>query len=123
MDEYKDDRFEIKLEGGIVYVIFKKEFLDFDFVNDIINKRLEITQNEIYPMFSDFRVVKSGSREARQRMAGKDAGIGVNAVAIYVNSQVHKVIYNFFNSIYKAPAPARLFTDKNKALKWLENYK
>ena len=123
MNEYKDERFHIKLDDGIVYVIFHKAYIDYNFVNDLILRRLEITKDIAYPMFSDFRAAKSGPREARQRMAEKDAGIGVKAVAILINSNVQRVIYNFFNNIYRAPAPARLFTSKEKALKWLQQYK
>lgn len=120
---YVDDRFSIQLKDGIVYFTFNKEYIDFVLVDDAVNKRIELTGGKPYPIFSDFRLVKNGSREARERMAAKDAGIGVTAVAVLINSKVHKTIYNFFHSIYKAPAPAKLFTDKEKALKWLEQFK
>ena len=123
MDSYKDDRFEITLKEGIVHIIFKKEYVDYDFVNDGILRRNEITKGHTYPLFSDFRIVKSGTREARERFAAPDGGIGVSAVAVLINSKIHKIMYNFFNSIYKAPAPAKLFTDPQKVLKWLEQYK
>jgi len=123
MNEYIDDNFNIKLEDGIVYIAFLKEFYNYDQIDLGIKKRLEIVGDNSYPMFSDFRKVKSGTREARQRFSEKDAGIGVKAVAVYINSKVQKIMFNFFNSIYKAPAPTRIFTDKEKALKWLEQYK
>lgn len=69
---------------------------------------MEITQNKPYPMFSDI------TREARERMARKDAGKGVIAIAILINSSVQRMIYIFFNSIYKAPAPAQLLLIKKK---------
>ncbi len=121
--EYNSDRFSILLKNGIVYFTFLDEKVDFSLVNDGIIKRLELTKGRTYPLFSDFRAVRRGSREARERMAAKDGGIGVSAVAVLVNSKVHRVIYNFFHSIYKAPAPAKLFTDKEKALAWLEQFK
>jgi len=123
MTENSEDRFSFKIEDGIVHAVFYKEFVDYDYVDAGVKARLELTGEKSYPMFSDFRKVKSSTREARERMAAKDAGIGVSAVAILVNSKIQRVIYNFFNSIYKSPAPARLFTDREKALKWLEQYK
>jgi len=122
-NEYTDERFSIQIKDGVVHVVFLKDYIDYDFVNDLINTRIQITGDKTYPMFSDFRKVKSGPREARERMAAKDGGYGVSAVAILINSKIHKIIYNFFHSIYKAPAPAKLFTDKDKALKWLEQFK
>lgn len=123
MNEYLDDNIHIKLEDNIIYVVFLKEFYEFEAVDVAIKKKLEIIGDGTYPMFSDFRKVKSGTREARQRFSDKDAGTGVKAVAIFINSKIQKIIYNFFNSIYKAPAPTRIFTDKEKALKWLEQFK
>ncbi len=121
--EYSDSRFSVKLENGIMHISYKQEFVDYDYVNDLINKRLEISGKKSYPMLSDFRIVKNGSRDARQRFAEKDAGEGVDVVAIVVKSKVQKMMYEFFNMIYKAPAPAKLFTDKEQALKWLEKQK
>ncbi len=123
MKEYKDSRFSMKIEDGILHAIFNEEFVDYSLVNDGINKRIELTQGTSYPMLSDFRKVKSGTRQARERMSAKDAGIGISAVAILIESGVQRVIYNFFHSIYKAPAPARLFTNRDKALEWLQQYK
>ena len=123
MEEFTNSRFGIKIENGIVHVVFNKEHVDYSLVNEGIIKRLELTKEKSYPMFSDIRMVKSSTREARERMGAKDAGVGINAVAILISSKIQKITYNFFNSIYKAPAPTKLFTDKDKALKWLEQFK
>lgn len=123
MNEYLDENFHIKLEDGIVKIIWLKEYYDYPTVDLGIKKRIEISGGHDGPMFSDFRKVKSGSREARERLAGKDAGTNVTAVAVLVSTEVHKVLFSFFNSIYKAPAPTKIFTSEEKALKWLEKYK
>jgi hypothetical protein len=123
ISEYRDERFSVQIIDGCVYIVYLKEYVDYDYVNDLINARLKLIGNQTLPIFSDFRKVKKGTREARERMAGSDAGIGVSAVAVYIDSAVHKIIFSFFNSIYKAPAPTKLFTNKEKALEWLEQYK
>lgn len=123
MTEYIDHRFSMKIEDGILYAVFNEEHVDYSLVNDGVTIKKELMKEKSYPMFSDFRKVKSGTRQARERMAAKDAGKGVKAVAVLINSKVHRTIYNFFHSIYKAPAPAKLFTDRDKAIKWLEQYK
>jgi hypothetical protein len=121
--ENPKERFHIELNDGVVFITYLREIIDYEFVDDLINARLKLIGERTFPIYADFRMVKRGSREARERMSAKDAGIGVSAVAILINSQVHKTIYNFFHSIYKAPAPAKLFTNKEKALKWLEQFK
>lgn len=123
MNEYIDERFSFKLENGIIFCEWLKEHIDYKYVDEGIKIRLDITKDSDVLMLSDITKVKSGTREARQRMSEKDAGKGVKAVAVLVNSKVQKILYNFFNNIYKAPAPTKLFTNKAEAIKWLEKFK
>lgn len=123
MKEFIDDRFSIRLDDGIVFVEWFYDYITYDFVDAGIRLRKEITEGKEYPMLSDIRRIKSGSREARQRLSDKDAGEGISAVAVLVKSKTHRILYNFFTSIYKDPAPTRLFTDEAEALKWLQQYK
>lgn len=123
MKEFRDDRFSIRLVDGIVYVEWFYEYITYEFVDAGIKLRKEITEGKSYPMLSDIRKIKSGSREARQRLSDHDAGEGITAVAVLVNSKTHRILYNFFTSIYKDPAPTRLFTDEEEAFKWLSQYK
>jgi len=111
------------IEDGIVYVTFTYEHYTEQMIDSAIKQRLTITIDKEYPMFADIRKIKGGTREARQRLAQKDAAIGTKAVAIYANSKVQEVMYNFFNAIYKAPSPAKMFTNKEKAIKWLQQFK
>ncbi len=123
MINYQDENFKIELKNGILHVEWLKETYDFESIDYIIKKRIEIIGDQSFPIFTDLRLLKGGSRQARERLAGKDAGIGVSAVAVLVSTRVQKTMYNFFNAIYKAPVQARVFTDKEKALQWLEKYK
>lgn len=123
MESYVDEEFSIKIEDGIVFIEFFLDHGDFDFAEKGIKKRIEITAGRKFPMVSDMRKMKTTTREGRQRMAQPDAGEGVTAVAIIVNSKVQQVIYNLFAAIYKAPAPARVFTNKEEAIAWVTQFK
>lgn len=123
MKEFVDDRFSIRLIDGIVYVVWYSQYITYEIVDEGIKIRKDITSGEMYPMVSDIRRVKSGSRDARQRLSDKDAGEGITAVAVIIQSKTHRILYNFFTSIYKDPSPTRLFTDEAEALKWLQQYK
>ncbi len=114
---------EAFIENGIIYVTFTHEYYTEEMVDTAIKHRLYITQDKSYPMFADMTKVKGGARAARQRLAQKDAGEGTKAVAILNNSKVQEVFYNFFNAVYKAPAPAKMFTNKEKAIEWLQQFK
>lgn len=123
MINYQDENFKIELINGILHVEWLKESYDYETIDFIIKKRIELLEGRSYPIFTDLRILKAGSRQARERLAGKDAGVGVSAVAVLVSTRVQKTMYNFFNAIYKAPVQARVFTSKDKALQWLEKYK
>lgn len=123
MKEFTDDRFSIRLEDGIVFVTWFYDYITYEFVDAGIRIRKELTDGKSYPMLSDIRLIKSGSREARQRLSDRDAGEGITAVAVLVKSKTHRILYNFFTSIYKDPSPTKLFTDESEALKWLSQFK
>jgi hypothetical protein len=121
-EDFTEERFSITFENNILYFTIHKELVDYSLVNDAINKRHELTKGEKVLILSDFQKVKQGTREARERLAAPDAGEGVIAVAVLIKSKVQKVMYNFFQSIYKAPNPSKLFTDRQKALEWLSKF-
>ena len=119
----KEKYYDIWIEDGIVHIIYLYEQFTEEMVDSLIKQRLELTKDKSYPMFSDIRKTKSFTREARQRFAQKDAGYGTMVVAILINSKIQEIIYNFFSTVYKAPSPAKMFTDKEKSLKWLKQFK
>ena len=123
MEETRTNYSDIWIEDGIVYTVLNYENFTEEMVESGIKQRLAITKDNWYPIFADVRKIKNFSREARQRLAQKDAAYGSAAVAIVTNSKVQEVLYNFFNVIYKAPAPTKMFTDPDKAIEWLKQYK
>lgn len=123
MEENLENSFDIWIEDGIVFIISNCENYAEKMVETSIKQRLALTKDKSYPMLGDVRKVKNFTREARQRLAQKDAAFGTTAVAILINSKVQEVLYNFFNAVYKAPAPAKMFTNKEKAIEWLQQFK
>ena len=123
MESYIDEDFSIKIEDGIVFIVFLREHADFDFVDKGVKKRIEMTEGKPYPIITDMRKIKSASREARIRISEPDAGVGCPAVAVIVNSKLQKVMYNLYNAIFRAPSPCRLFTERKDAIEWVQQFK
>jgi len=121
--QYKNEKIEIELKNGIVFFTVLIDILDIEIVKEAIQTRHNMSNGKNYPIFADIRKLNSVSREARQQLASKDAGEFVSAVAMLTNSKVQLIMFNFFNLIYKAPSPTKLFTNKEEALQWLEKYK
>ncbi|NTW31409.1 MAG: STAS/SEC14 domain-containing protein [Bacteroidetes bacterium] len=123
MENYEELVDDMWIEDEILYITCKHEHNTEQIVEANIKHRLAITKGKSYLIFADTRKIKSYTREARQRLAQKDAGFGTIAAALYTDSVIHEIIFNFFNVIYKAPAPSKTFTDREKALKWLKQFK
>lgn len=119
---YKDDKLCFYWHDGILMCDWFVENADKEFVDFGIKKRLEITGNKPCVMITDISSLKSSTREARQRMAEKDGAIGMIAVGVVLRSKVQTVIYKFFNAIYKQPAPAKIFSNKEDAIKWCKQF-
>jgi len=121
MEEFRDERLAFYWHEGILMCDWFIEEADFELTDFGVKIRKEMSGNKKVVMLSDIRKLKYVSRDGRQRMAAKDAGEGVIAVAIVMNSKIQATLYNFFSFIYKSPSPAKLFTDKEEAIKWCKN--
>lgn len=121
MEEFRDERLAFYWHEGILMCDWFIEEADFELIDFGVKIRKEMSGNKKVVMLSDIRKLKYVSREGRQRLAAKDAGEGVIAVAIVMNSKIQATLYNFFSFIYKSPLPAMLFTDKEEAIKWCKN--
>ncbi len=120
MENFNEKYAEIWIEDGIVNVVFTHEHYTKPMIDAAIKYRKEITKDKTYPMLSDIRKIKSSTREARQRLIAKDSIYGTNFVAILINSNFQKIMYNLFKAIFHAPTLAQLFTNKEEAVKWLK---
>lgn len=86
------------------------------------NERIKFADGESYPCLFDITTVKKITAEARNYLANEGNEL-VLASAILINSPITKMIGNFFIAVNKPKNPTRLFTNKEEALKWLEQFK
>lgn len=117
---------EIYLENGIVFGIYKGDlFIDLGAAKQVVTDRKLASNNEAKPMFVDATSVKGVSKEARDYFGSQEGSELLTASALYTNSKLSAFLANFLIKVnlHKSSVPVRLFTDKEKAIKWLENYK
>ena len=70
----------------------------------------------------DMTAVTEISKEARDYFANKRTASIQRATALLVSSPVSRTIGNFFMGLNKPISPTRLFTDPNKAIRWLHTF-
>ena len=70
----------------------------------------------------DMTAVSEISKEARDYFANERTASIQRATALLIGSPVSRVIGNFFMGLNKPISPTRLFTDPQKAIKWLHTF-
>lgn len=121
--KFKNNNIEMWLEDGIFHVVVLTDSFSLDVAEQCVRERMRITQGKSYPMLSDSRNVSNFDKEARSFLSLDVHVLYLTAGAILIESQLQKVLGNFFLHINKPSVPARLFTDREKALAWLEDFK
>ncbi len=70
----------------------------------------------------DMTTVNEISKEARDYFANERTASIQRATALLIGSPVSRVIGNFFMGLNKPISPTRLFTDPQKAIRWLHTF-
>ena len=125
MGEALQKTYNIYKENGIVHCLYQEGvIMDLDFIIEAIDARISAAGGIPCPIFIDGRGVKYYTLEARKYGASEKASKDATSYAILINSNITKTIVNWSVKYYPPKgAPVRMFTDKDKALQWLEQFK
>lgn len=119
----ENNDFVMLLEDGIFSVSFKRSIkIDYDLAWQLIEARKQLLPHDPCLIILDGNGVTNVSKEARDLFASEEAIEGILAGAFIVNSPLNMVLGNFFIKISKPQRPARLFTNKTDAMKWLRTF-
>ncbi len=115
-----------EVKDGILYALFTPGVkIDLPAAKYVLSKRLEVTIDNSYPILVDSTGVKSFTKEARDYLSSAEGRIGVKATAILISGYLSSTIANFFLKVTvgKPVIPTKIFSNKVKALAWLQQYK
>ncbi len=116
------DYLELFVKDDVLYCIYKDiEMLDYNIAQICVQDRLNFIGNRSYPSLFDITKVKHSSKEARDYMAN-EGNVGVMASAMLVGSPMLKMAANFYITVNKPKNPSRLFTDRQDAVRWLQQF-
>jgi hypothetical protein len=111
-------------ENGIVVAVANAH--DVHTLNDAQENVRVITQlveDTPKPLLIDMSKVKSMSRDARMFYAGPEPPKVITAVAMVTNSNIGKLVANFFISLTTQSLPTKMFTEFDAAKQWLMQFK
>jgi hypothetical protein len=123
--EYKNISFWKEDNDDILFFKYSPQLeITFEIAKELVANRLEYTNGKSMYTLIDGSNIKSTTKEARDYMANPDGGLkGILAGAFLSSSVVTTVIINLYLSINKPPTPARFFSNKENAVKWLKELK
>jgi len=122
-NHYKNEDVEIYIQEGILHVNYFTSVLTMEIVETGIKQRMQMSAGKSYPMVADIRNIKTISLKVRSYLARPENSELLTAGAMIVKNTFQETIGNIFIFLNRPAVPARLFTDKKEAIKWLENYK
>jgi hypothetical protein len=82
-----------------------------------------VTIRETAPTLLNLSHLKSMTHDAREYLAGKHAEASVTAMALLVGAPITEITASHYIKLSKPNFPAEMFTSKEEALAWLEQYK
>ena len=124
-ESYSESEYSIMwIENGIGYQSYKPGLnITLDIAKQMVEERIQSFNGIARPVFVDIRSLKSIDAASRRYFASKEAGKLILAGAIYLTNPLARWLGNVFLNIDIPITPAKLFTDKDKALQWLERFK
>lgn len=111
----------IRLEDGIISVVFEKDTrLTLELAKQLVEARVELSENKDYPLFVDIRGVVDIDEATRKYLSGAEGTKYALAAAVLIDNPLSKFFGNLFIKVDKPNKPLKLFSSKSKAIKWLK---
>lgn len=118
----EEEKFIVQpIKLGMHEIIVKEgEFIDSNDINLMKKINLQLSDNRPYVLLVDSKEFSSISKDARELSASKEMAKVTYAKALLVHSLAHKLVGNFYINVNKPFIKTKIFTDRQKALNWLE---
>lgn len=112
-----------EIRDKLLIATFKKGLkIDVEIAKEIVKDRLSFTEGKMTVAIVYNQGVVSLDKKARDFFSSPQGNENLKAGAIILDSSFTAVLGNFFLSVNKPNIPARLFTDTDKAIKWLKKF-
>jgi hypothetical protein len=111
------------ISDGILFFVYKEIYeISRSMAKEIVSQRLQLQNENSYPIFCDLRAVTNAQKEARDYLAIEGAYM-TKALALLVKDDHAMAITQLYIKTSSPDYPTRVFRDKTKALLYLQDYK
>lgn len=110
------------IDQDILFFAYKTNtVIDLETARMIVADRLEFQKEKSFPVFCDIRGIKDVQKTARDYLAREGSTL-VRAVSIVVDPPISRAILEFYLKMSRPRIPTKVFTDKHKAVRFLEPF-
>ena len=121
---FQDEYSEMWMEDGIGFQVYKPQLvITIDVAKQMVINRVKTFDGIARPVLVDVRNLLNIDSVSRKYFASREAGQLFLAGAIYLDSPIARFLDNVFLMIDIPITPARLCTDREKALRWIQQFK
>jgi hypothetical protein len=114
------DYVRFELEDDLLIATYKKgKKITLEVAQQIVRDRMEFTEGRTVLVLLQNQGVISFDKAARDFLASREGTSGVKAAAILSDTPATAMIGNFLIRVNRPHMPARLFTNKERAIGWL----
>lgn len=116
---------EFWIENGIIINVYKDGFKQYDLTiaKSILHDRLKVSNGVTMPVYIELKRLNGADEDARRFMASQEAMQYLSAAALVVPDHITKFLANTYHKFHKPGIPTKVFTNKGKAIQWLEQFK
>ena len=112
----------IWMEDHIVHCAFReRSVIDLESARHCTREKIALLGKKSHPCLVDLQRINHLTNEAKEYFEDEGSLYG-KAGALVTKSGISTMIGNFFLSIKNNSVPIKNFTDRRKALEWLEQY-
>ena len=121
---FENEYVRFEYTKGVLKGTYKDDKVTIDIAKKIVQKRLEFTENKILPIMITEVGLKQIDKEARTYLSSEEAAEGLSASALISTSAFTRHLANFFLKIAvrRGKIPAKVFSNENEAIEWLQQY-
>lgn len=105
-------------EGILIMRMHNKSNIDKEAAQKIINVANKLAGDKVHVNLVDIRQMTFMSSDARKQFGSQNKST-VKAVAIVMNSVLHRPLANLYLKFSRPSIPTRMFDNEEKAIEWL----
>lgn len=113
----------LSIKDGVLYCEYKEDTVNLKKAKQIIEDRLSYTNGINYPSIVRSMNKIEIQKDARSFFKSEESSKGLSAVALISTNSYSLIMMNFMLRLYRPSIPLKMFTDEQKAIEWIAEYK